>query len=169
MANIFDELTDQALTFNRLKGFKDTEFPYPLLYGITGRKTPSLKHIEQGLKRVKDKRGGFSLDALWLAELIESLTEDNAQFFVTDDKFRHACLRLNESINGWTLLIGQATQQTTSQLIRQLHQKRLAVFCVGKVVERAKDFNEKIVTFGTSETGLIYFAQMLVRYALIYG
>lgn len=73
--------------FSQLKGFKGTEYTYPLLYGITGVNTPNKEEINHALKHVKEEIGGFYSDALWLAELVTSLKDDE-RFFIVDDAFR---------------------------------------------------------------------------------
>ena len=160
---------DTITPINLLKGFNGTEFTYPLLYGITGMNVPRLQEITEALNRVKGKVGGFYLEALWLAELVESLKDDKDQFFIVDDEFRRMCVGLNERTNGWTLLIGDGSRDTITRLIKKLTERRFKVFVTGRPARNTGEFDGKITSFSSSEMGLTYFAQMLVRYALIYG
>ena len=189
----FYDLTKGTLTsFKWLKGFEGTEFPYPLFYGIAGEKTPGLERIKSALASVKGEAGEFDLDALLLAELVEAAREDRKQLFIGDDVLRDICIRLNEWINGWVLIIGDGERGVILQLIKGLVKRRIKVFVAGRVDARVKELSkelanlnpaektlfgwlpdprivEDVTSLGSSETGTVYFAQMLVRYALIYG
>jgi len=164
----YDFVKNSLIPFSQLKGFKGTEYTYPLLYGITGVNIPNKEGINHALERVKEEIGGFSADALWLAELVSSL-KDGERFFLVDDAFRWLCVALNEGTNGWALLMGKEEKDAIFQLIKELQEKKLKVFVTGSVVEGIEEFPESVTSFGSSQTGLIYFAQLLIRYALIYG
>lgn len=65
--------------------------------------------------------------------------------------------------------MGKEEKDAVFQLINELQEKKLRIFVTGSVVEGIEEFPESVTSFGSSQTGLIYFAQLLVRYALIYG
>ena len=136
--------------------------------GITGVNIPHKEMINHALERVKEEIGGFSGDALWLAELVAFL-KDGERFFLVDDAFRWLCVALNEGTNGWALLMGNEEKDTVFQLINELQEKKFRIFVTGSVIEGIEELPESVTSLGHSQTGLIYFAQLLVRYALIYG
>ncbi len=71
MVKKFYDFVKKSLTSSsQMEGFKGTEYTYPLLYGITGVNIPNKEEINHALERVKEEIGGFSADALWLAELV---------------------------------------------------------------------------------------------------
>ena len=189
----FYDLAKGALTsIEDLKGFEGTEFPYPIFYGITGEKTPKLERIRSALDSVKEGVGDFDLEALLLAELVEAMKEAKKRFFIGDDVLRDICIRLNEWINGWILVIGDGEKGTIFRLMKRLIKRKVKVFVTGRADTIVREFSEEltklnpaertlfgwipdprivedVTSLGSSETGLVYFAQMLVRYALIYG
>lgn len=169
MVKKFYDFVKKSLTSSsQMEGFKGTEYMYPLLYGITGVNIPSNEMINHALERVKEEIGGFSGDALWLAELVAFL-KDGERVFLVDDAFRWLCVALNEGTNGWALLMGNEEKDTIFRLINELQEKKFRVFVTGSLVDGIEELPESVTSFGPSQTGLIYFAQLLVRYALIYG
>jgi acetyl-CoA decarbonylase/synthase complex subunit beta len=148
-------------------GYDGTEFVYPILYGVTGTKNPTNERINLALKKVHEKIGGYFIDALWLAELLESLNKKKSTYFISDDDFRWMCVRLNQGTNGWALVIGKGASQDVIELTERLQKKRFKVFLSGD--PRNIPMNENVTHIGISETSPIYFAQNLIRYALIYG
>ena len=86
--------------------YPGTEFKFPILYGLTGANSASDEMIDGALDRVKQEKGGHFLDALWLAEQVESGYDDHEEHFISDDRFRSSCLGLNSGTNAWALLMG---------------------------------------------------------------
>ena len=149
--------------------FEGTVFDFPLIYGITGSKRPDEAKISLALGMITDAKGGYFIEALWLAELAESARPDRAEYFMGDDKFRSFCVGLNEGANGWALLLGDGDTESFSELSRDLNGRRLRLFASGKAAVSSESYGVDVKSLGDRETGLIYFAQMLMRYALIYG
>ena len=77
------------------------------------------------------------------------------------------CVRLNQGSNGWTLLLGKGDSQDLVELADTLLKKRFRVFRSGKTCNVS--LSEEVKNIGTTETSPIYFAQILIMYALIYG
>ncbi len=105
---------------NDFVGFDGTIFGYPLLYGITAERNPDPEEIERALIQVKNGEGGYFINALWLAELAESVEGDRAELFIGDDRFRSLCVGLNQGSNGWALLIGDGDASSFSRLAQEL-------------------------------------------------
>jgi acetyl-CoA decarbonylase/synthase complex subunit beta len=152
-----------------LTSFEGTTFDFPLLYGITGSKIPDESKIEQALGMIVKAEGGYFIDALWLAELVESASSDGKEYFMGDDRFRSLCLDLNEKANGWALMLGESDVGSFTSLSDELHTRRLNLFTSGKSTRGLESNAGEVNSLGDRETGLVYFAQLLMRYALIYG
>ena len=152
-----------------LPPFEGTIFDYPLLYGITGSEIPEASKIEQALNMIAGAEGGYFIDALWLAELAESATPDRGEYFMGDDRFRSFCVGLNEGANGWALLLGDGDAGSFARLSKELIGRRLRLFASGSASSSVYADVVDVKSLGERETGLIYFAQMLIRYAIIYG
>lgn len=167
LSTFFTALNEILNSNNGFAGYAGTEFIHPILYGVTGMKSPSNERIRLAVTNVREKIGGYFIEALWLAEVLESLNENKSKYFVTDDDFRRMCVRLNQRTNGWGLLIGKGAFQDLIPLSDTLLEKRFRVFMSGETRNISR--SEKITNLGTSETSPIYFAQLLIRYALIYG
>ncbi|MCW3988074.1 MAG: hypothetical protein NWE87_07135, partial [Candidatus Bathyarchaeota archaeon] len=164
--NFFKALNEITSSEKGFTGYEGTEFVHPILYGVTGIKNPSDDGIRLAVKNVREKIGGYFIDALWLAEVLEAFNENKSEYFVTDDNFRRMCVGLNQGTNGWALVLGKGDSQDLIALTDALLEKRFRVFTSGET--RKISLNEKIINLGTSETSPIYFAQILIRYALIY-
>jgi acetyl-CoA decarbonylase/synthase complex subunit beta len=152
-----------------LTPFEGTVFDYPLLYGITGSKIPGETKIEEALNLIARAEGGYFIDALWLTELAESATSDRAEYFMGDDRFRSFCVGLNEGANGWALILGDDDAGSFTSLSEELKARRLSLFASGSAAVSSESYGVDVKSLGSRETGLIYFAQMLMRYAIIYG
>jgi acetyl-CoA decarbonylase/synthase complex subunit beta len=167
LSDFFNALHELVTGEQKFTGYAGTEFVYPILYGVTGEKNPSPRRIQRALTHVREQIGGYFIEALWLAELFESVHENNRKYFVSDDEFRRMCVRLNQGSNGWALLLGHSDPQDLENLVQTLREKRFILFRSGKTPPMSP--SDVVTTIGTAETSPIYFAQILIRYALIYG
>jgi acetyl-CoA decarbonylase/synthase complex subunit beta len=152
----------------KLEGFKDTDYPFPLAFGIIGEKIPTKKSIKKALNKVKKQKGGYLLDSLWLSEIVESKYNDSSELFVSDDRFRSICVGLNERTNAWALIYGGGKPKEYEGLLGELAKKQFRIFSAGKASKVIGD-KENVTSFGKRDTGIVYFGQLLIRYALIYG
>jgi len=145
--------------------YPGTEFKYPILFGLTGATEPTDETTKEALDRLREEKGGHFLDALWLAEQAESAYEDHIDHFISDDKFRSYCLGLNQSTNAWALLMGGDNRLV--ELARLLGNRNFKVHTAGRSGQVLKDVDS--VDYGPRETAIIYFGQLMIRYALIYA
>lgn len=146
--------------------YPGTEFKFPILYGLTGKHSASNEMIEAALKRIKEEKGGHFLDALWLAEQVESgCYSDHEEYFISDDRFRSSCVGLNAGSNAWALLLGGDSRLT--ELAGLLSEKKFKIYSAGKSSKVLKDLEH--ISYGDRETGVVYFGQLMARYALIYA
>ena len=119
--------------------YEGTEFRYPIMFGLTGAMEPTEEMIQGALFRVKEEKGGHFLDALWLAEQVESAYEDQVDHFISDDRFRSYCLGLNESTNAWALLMGGDNKLI--ELARLLWDRNFKIHTVGRSGQVLEDVN----------------------------
>lgn len=147
------------------KVYPGTEFRFPILYGLTGQYSASNDMVEAALKRVKEEKGGHFLDALWLAEQIESGYPDHADYFINDDRFRSSCVGLNAGANAWALLMGG--DQKLVDLAGLLKMKKFKLYTAGRSGKVLGDIEH--IGYGERDTGVVYFGQLMARYALIYA
>ncbi len=147
----------------QIKGFDGTEFSLPLLYAIKGVENPN------NILSPEMVKGNEHINRLIYSEIRESEEEDNSLYFITDDRFRSLCVGLNEGTNGWILLVGLDKEINIEYLFSELENKRLKAFVSGTSANILRDSSINFTDLGPRDSGLIYFGQLLVRYALIYG
>lgn len=145
--------------------YPGTEFKYPILYGLTGYEKASDEMIEEALDRVKEEKGGHFLDALWLAEQVESGYPDHIDHFISDDRFRSSCLGLNAGTNAWALLVGE--DERLKELASELTARKFKIYTTGRAGKVLGDLSQ--VVYSVRDTGMVYFGQLMARYALIYA
>jgi hypothetical protein len=154
--------------------FEETEFGLPVTRALFG-KEPELPALLEAARRaspgldpglaggeVKDAPGsgpGQALAvALALAEAIESAQGDRQDFFVSDFACRNQVVLTKRRL-GWALIVGDGDPR---KLAEGLSQKGFTVFSTASGIQGAR-------SLGGRETAAIYFFQMIVRHALIYG
>jgi len=173
--DFFTKVMKAYRSVGALKGFESTEYPFPIFYAMKGKNKPSLEEIRASQRDLLH-RDTTSSDFLWLAELIEAENIDKTKFFVGDDALRDFSLSLNNS-PGWAFLLGKIRNKVhLKSLIETLIISRWAawgnkIFAGGDAAKilRMSRYAKNIFSFGFLEMPTVYFAQMLVRHALIYG
>ncbi|MHC4509358.1 MAG: hypothetical protein ACYTAO_10445, partial [Planctomycetota bacterium] len=111
--------------------YKETEFRFPILYGLTGTKNPTDEKIKAALTRVKTEQAGYFLDIIWLSEQVESGEPSHDDYFISDDRFRSSCVGLNQRVNAWALLFG-SDRVGLNELARLLQEKNFEIYSAGK-------------------------------------
>ena len=94
------------------------------------------------------------------AEVIESRSADRDKYFLDDDRVRNYVFRGAKWKAGWVLVAGNGV---TSEFIEKLSAAKYMVFTT------CPDGTRDQVAIPPRETGAIYFLQMMVRYAMIWG
>lgn len=164
MGEMAYEFFKDNLAMNRPE-YPGTEFKFPILYGLTGANSASEEMIDGALERVKEEMGGHFLDALWLAEQVESGYDDHEEHFISDDRFRSSCLGLNQGTNAWALLIGGDNMLV--DLAGLLQAKNFKIHSTGRSSSVLTEVTH--TDYGYRDTGVVYFGQLMARYALIYA
>lgn len=173
--NFYIKVMEASRNIDSLNGFENTEYPFPIFYALKGKSKPSLEEIRASKKNLAHSDAAGS-DLLWLAELIETENIGKTKFFVGDDALRDFSLSLNNS-PGWAFLLGKVEDKTQLfSLIETLIANRWAawgnkIFVGGDATKTLTEskYAKNVFSFGFSEQSTVYFAQMLVRHALIYG
>jgi len=146
--------------------FEGTLFKLPIHYSVTGLDRVSGNDIQNAVQDIKLMQGSYQLKTLWLSELVEASRNDSNKYFMSDDRFRGFCVSLNGGTLGWALILGNG--QDLNQLEVLLKETSFRIFTSGASSRLIGD-NKGVTNYSTRETGIIYYAQLLTRYALIYG
>lgn len=168
MIDLLERLFNRA-KFNKVHGFRNTEFQMPVnnaLWGIDFSFTKLETDIKEFIYKHKGKKNEIMSEktlekllcyALAIAEIIEEKNLRKSEYFIGDTKFRGQVFGIKRS-PGWVLLLGDKTQEN---LVDRLKEKRFIIFSTKE--------NKKTIYLGNRDTSIIYFIQNQLRYALIYG
>ena len=146
--------------------FEGTLFKLPIHYSVTGLDRVSDNDIQNAVQDIKLMQGSYQLKTLGLSELAEASRNDSNKYFMSDDRFRGFCVSLNGGTLGWALILGNG--QDLNQLEVLLKEMSFRIFTSGTSSRLIGD-NNGVTNYSTRETGIIYYAHLLTRYALIYG
>ncbi len=149
--------------------FPGSQFPYPLNQSLFGEM--NLESLRRSGRDIDGSHLNEELPVLLaLAEAVEASLPDKSEFFVADRELRARLVRLN-STDGWALLWG-ADDQPTAELAARLQREHFQVYTVlagDNDTSLSLRMNKQFRFFGSRQTSSIYFLQLLVRYAHIYG
>ena len=98
--------------------------------------------------------------AMVMAEAIESTAPDRDKYFQTDEKTRDLVFNGSKWRSGWIFLMGNSDHSEPAQRFRQ---RNFLVFAQNGA--KLKD----VIDLGPRETAAVYFLQIMVRYAMIWG
>jgi len=146
--------------------FEGTLFKLPVLYAVTGCDHVGDLEVQNAVRDIRLKQGSYQLKALWLSELLEASQGDSGQYFMSDDRFRGFCISFNGGTIGWALVLGDGEE--LPKLGGNLLKKSFRIFTSGASSGLIMEQN-RVTSYGARETGMVYFAHLLARYALIYG
>ena len=148
------QLPDQAISFER------TEFPFPVSWALFGS-APDLKSLREESARL-DESEAAAQEAAWVvlgaAEVVESVQDDRARYFLSDGQFRGAVFTGIKWRAGWVLLLGE----DQAPYARAFDEASFMVFVTRHGVDVGRSLGER-------DTASVYFAQLLARYALLYS
>lgn len=148
------QLPDQAISFER------TEFPFPVSWALFGS-APDLKSLREESARL-DESEAAAQEAAWVvlgaAEVVESVQDDRARYFLSDGQFRGAVFTGIKWRAGWALLLGE----DQAPYARAFDEASFMVFVTRHGVDVGRLLGER-------DTASVYFAQLLARYALLYS
>ncbi len=116
--------------------------------------------LKDWLIRVASDEVKHQLEPIALAaEVIESQARDRDDYFMTDDQVRGSVFMGAKWQAGMVLVAGDRISDT---LITRLSENGYAIYSAGHAQQRNRELPRR-------ETGAIYFLQLMVRYAMIWG
>ncbi|MFC1965858.1 hypothetical protein ACFLWI_02780 [Chloroflexota bacterium] len=98
--------------------------------------------------------------AMVMAEMIESAAPDNDKYFQTDAKTRSHVFTGSKWRSGWVFIMGNSNH---SELEQRFRERDFLVFA-----QNGGDL-KNVIDLGPRETAAVYFLQLMVRYAMIWG
>jgi acetyl-CoA decarbonylase/synthase complex subunit beta len=142
LAELLDELPDGPVAF------EGSDFPLPLCQAVLGR-VPSPDEVRRLVEETDpDDAGHLALHAAMAAECLEAAQPDARELFVSDASLRGNVFMGSKWRAGWTFVLGQ----DTAQLQKALDERSFMVF-----------------PGGPRPTQPVYWLQMMVRYAMVWG
>lgn len=140
--------------------FKHTEYPLPIKSAFLADKPVDCSAIRKDLIEKQDGDLKDLLEPLLIAaELYESCSPDNEQYFLTDSQVQSYVFSASKWKAGWVLVLGGSEQE---KLIAKLQENNFLIFTDQPNLG-------KTVYIGPRATSPIYFLQMMVRYGMIWG
>ncbi len=128
--------------------FQDSDYTLPLCQAVLG-KVPSTAEVRRLVEAADpEELGHMAVHAALAAECCEADLEDAQERFVTDDELRGLVFSGAKWRAGWAFLLGRGT----AALQKKLEERGFMVF-----------------PGGPRETQAVYWLQMMVRYAMIWG
>ncbi len=144
----------------KARNFDGTEFGQPAAMAYLGKRVD-----EESLRKQAEKLRTSSPEqmceiAMVMAEMIESAAPDHDKYFQTDAKTRSHVFTGSKWRSGWVFLMGSTLH---SELEQRFGERDFLVFAQnGGNLKNA-------VYLGPRETAAVYFLQIMVRYAMIWG
>jgi len=140
--------------------FRGTEYGQPAAIAYLGNKADaeSIRKQAEELRTSPPER--MCEVAMLMAETIEAAAPDRGKYFQTDDKTRDHVFNGSKWRSGWIFLMGGGDH---SQLAQKFREREFLVFAQNGVNLT------KVVDLGPRETAAVYFLQIMVRYAMIWG
>ena len=145
---------------DKAKDFKGTEFGQPVAMAYLGKgaDTESLR------KQAEELRTSFPEQmceiAMIMAEMIESAVPYHAKYFQTDAKTRRHVFTGSKWRSGWVFLMGSGNH---SELEQRFKERDFLVYA-----QNGGNL-KNVIDLGPRETAAVYFLQIMVRYAMIWG
>ncbi len=154
LSQLVDQLPQAAVPF------EGAQFPFPVSQALFGA-APDIARLRDQAEHL-DSSQAAPQDAAWVAlaaaEAIESVQSDRDQHFIRDGQFRGMVFTGIKWRAGWALLLGEG-QAPYAGAFREAG---FMVFVTGPDLDVGR-------FLGGRETASVYFAQLLARYALLYG
>jgi acetyl-CoA decarbonylase/synthase complex subunit beta len=141
------------------RGFYGSEYPMPVSQAILGD-APDMTELRQWLTEaakgeVKDLCEPLSV----AAEVLESQSADRDEYFMQDVHMRSAVFQGAKWRAGWVFVAGDGI---TDGLVERLNAANYMVFS-----SRHEGLRRQALP--ARETGAVYFLQLMVRYAMVWG
>ncbi|MCX7014676.1 MAG: hypothetical protein NTW86_19365 [Candidatus Sumerlaeota bacterium] len=158
--------------------FAGSEYPQPAALAYFGEPL----NVERLRRKAESIRlnGAAALceTAMAMAEAIESVAPDRERYFITDAKARQHVFTGSKWRAGWACLIGSADHAPAAAAFKERDFLVFAQRSAGQPDpgprEPAREYSFRggepgVVDLGPRETAAVYFFQLMVRYAMIWG
>jgi len=140
--------------------FTGSQYDRPASWGYFGKALTIEQIREKALERLEDHPARQCEIAMVMAEVIESVQPDRDRFFQSDAKTRALVFRGAKWAAGWVFLLGK---DDSSDLAQEFREREFLVFS-----QNAAN-SDGAIDLGPRETAAVYFLQLMVRYAMIWG
>jgi acetyl-CoA decarbonylase/synthase complex subunit beta len=141
------------------RGFEGSEYPMPVSQAILGE-MPDMAQLRTWLTEAANGELKDLCEPVAVAaEVVESQSADRDEYFMQDDRARSAVFQGAKWRAGWVLVAGDGV---TDGLVERLKAANYVVFSA-----RHGDLRRQALPL--RETGAVYFLQLMVRYAMIWG
>ena len=139
--------------------FEGSEYAMPVAQAMLGE-MPDLAQLREWLAEASEGEVKDLCEPMAVAaEVIESAAGDRDLYFIDDDRVRSYVFRGAKWRAGWVLVVGDGI---SDDLVNKLKAAEYMVFSSGHREQRDWALPPR-------ETGAIYFLQVMVRYAMVWG
>lgn len=157
--NAINQYLQDRLQRSAWTPFSGSEYPMPVSQAMLG-KLPDVSEVTAWLSQsVSGELKNLVEPVAVAAELIESNEGDRDQFFIDDDTARGLVFNGAKWRAGWILVAGDGVSDS---LVKRLSEEQYLVFSSHHESLRARALPDR-------ETQAVYFLQLMVRYAMIWG
>lgn len=144
----------------RVGSFPKTQYPLPVVATFRGDKFPTCASVRSELEARADGDIKELLESVLLAaEMIESVADDRAEYFLTDQRVQRLVFQGSKWRAGWCLILGNKFQ---NELVESFLARQFLVFTDQPEIADT-------IYIGDRSTSPIYFLQLMVRYGLVWG
>ncbi|NLF37943.1 hypothetical protein GX586_00770 [bacterium] len=140
--------------------FGGTEYPRPASMAFFGEAADAARLRKAAEERIDAPAPAVCALALAIAEVIESVRMDRAAHFITDAKARDLVFMGAKWRAGWVFLMGAGPHDELAAAFRA---REFLVFC-----QNGAGMPD-VVDLGPRQTAAVYFLQLMVRYAMVWG
>jgi len=140
--------------------FGGTEYGQPAAMAYLGNKSDAGSICKQAEELRTSPPERMCEVAMVMAEMIEAAAPDRGKYFQADDRTRDHVFNGSKWRSGWVFLMGGGDH---SELAQKFRGREFLVFA-----QNGADL-PKVVDLGPRETAAVYFLQIMVRYAMVWG
>ena len=143
----------------RARPFPHSQYPFPVNQALRGGGAEVKVLREELACRAGEPPKAVAEVVLSAAEAAEACRADRARYFATDAQMRGFVFTGTKWRTGWVLLVGRGPQE---ELARRFEEEQFLVFTSRRGVEPGR-------FLGPGTRALVAYAQLLVRYGLVYA
>ncbi len=145
---------------DKARHYDGTEFGQPAAMAYLGKRVDMENLRKQAGELRTSSPEQMCEIAMVMAEMIESAAPDHDKYFQTDTKTRSHVFTGSKWRSGWVFLMGNSNH---SELEQRFKERDFLVFA-----QNGGNL-KNVIDLGPRETAAVYFLQIMVRYAMIWG